>query len=53
MIDNLDPPIKDYNERDIEAVIALIINEQMLCDARFNNLYLRYMEFLGAKRGLI
>ncbi|OPZ93365.1 MAG: AAA-like domain protein [Firmicutes bacterium ADurb.Bin419] len=53
MIANLDPPIKDYNERDIEAVIALIINEQMLCDARFNNLYLRYMEFLGAKRGLI
>lgn len=53
MIDNLDPPIKDYNERDIESVIALIINEQMLGDARFNNLYLRYMEFLGAKRGLI
>lgn len=53
MLENLNPPVKDYNERDIEAVIALILNQQMLGDARFNNLYMRYMEYLGDKRGLI
>lgn len=52
IVDKLQPSIKEYSNRQIDLVIALILYEQSIRDSAYDGLYSRFTEIYKAEGGV-
>lgn len=52
VVDNLNPSIKDYSKKQIDLALALILHEQVLRDADYNDVLIRFAEIYKAGGGV-
>lgn len=52
VVDGLTPSIKDYSKKQIDLALALILHEQVLRDAAYNDLLVRFAEIYKAEGGV-
>lgn len=52
VVDSLNPSIKDYSKKQIDLALALILHEQVLRDAAYNNLLVSFVEIYKAEGGV-
>lgn len=52
VVNGLDPSIKDYSKQQIDLVIAMILYEQSLKDAQYNDLFCRFTEVYKHEGGV-
>lgn len=52
VVDNLNPSIKEYSRKQIDLALALILHEQVLRDAAYNDLLIRFVEIYKTKGGV-
>lgn len=50
VVDHLNPTIKGYSDQQINLLMALIVNEQIIRDAEYNDLYCKYTEMYRRDR---
>ena len=50
VVDHLNPTIKGYSDQQINLLMALIVNEQIVRDAEYNDLYCKYTEMYRRDR---
>lgn len=53
VVDGLKPPIKDYSKRQINLALALLVYEQSMRDAAYNDLFCRFTEVYKEKGGVV
>lgn len=52
VVDSLNPSIKDYSKKQIDLALALILHEQVLRDAAYNDVLIRFAEIYKAEGGV-
>lgn len=52
VVDGLNPSIKDYSKKQIDLALALILHEQVLRDAAYNDVLIRFAEVYKAVGGV-
>lgn len=52
VVDGLKPSIKDYSKKQIDLALALILHEQVLRDAAYNNLLVSFVEIYKTEGGV-
>ena len=52
VVDGLNPSIKDYSKKQIDLALALILHEQVLRDAAYNNLLVSFVEIYKTEGGV-
>lgn len=52
VVDGLNPSIKNYSKEQIDLALALILHEQVIRDATYNDLLVRFVEIYKAKGGV-
>lgn len=52
VVDGLNPSIKDYSKKQIDLALALILHEQVIRDAAYNDLLVRFAEIYKAEGGV-
>lgn len=52
VVDGLNPSIKDYSKKQIDLALALILHEQVIRDAAYNDLFVRFTEIYKAEGGV-
>lgn len=50
VVDKLNPSLKGYSEQQINLVLALILNEQIIRDQDYNDLFCRFTEMYSRER---
>ena len=53
VVNGLQPSIKDYSKKQINLALALLIYEQTIRDASYNDLYCRFTEVYQSKGGVL
>lgn len=51
-VDGLNPSIKDYSKKQIDLALALILHEQVIRDAAYNDILIRFAEVYKAEGGV-
>lgn len=52
VVDGLNPSIKDYSKKQIDLALALILHEQVIRDATYNDILIRFAEVYKAEGGV-
>lgn len=52
VVEGLNPSIKDYSKKQIDLALALILHEQVIRDATYNDLLIRFAEIYKAEGGV-
>lgn len=52
VVDGLNPSIKDYSKKQIDLALALILHEQVIRDAAYNDLLVRFAEIYKTEGGV-
>lgn len=52
VVDGLNPSIKDYSKKQIDLALALILHEQVIRDAAYNDILIRFAEVYKAEGGV-
>lgn len=52
VVDGLNPPIKDYSKKQIDLALALILHEQAIRDAAYNDLLVHFVEIYKTEGGV-
>ena len=48
----MNPSIKDYSKKQIDLALALILHEQVIRDAAYNDILIRFAEVYKAEGGV-
>lgn len=52
VVDGLNPSIRDYSKKQIDLALALILHEQVIRDATYNDILIRFAEVYKAEGGV-
>ena len=52
VVDNLSPSVKNYSKKQINLLLALLIYEQSIRDASYNDIFCRFTEIYKSKGGV-
>lgn len=53
LVAKLNPSIKEYDEMEVEKLLAMLVHEHYLTHKDYEPVFIKYMEYLGDKRQLL